>query len=85
MKVVITSQDDGSNTRGSTVICNDKIVRPPKPTIYNFQREWSEDEILDLLGDKRFKQYQNGKYKFDLTKKEIFDASNDFRFYTPIK
>lgn len=82
MKVEIIN-DDPSGTRGFKIRANEKRVLCPKPGMFPY--DWDESEILELLGEKRYNQFLNGKNQFELTKKEIFAASNDISFYRPIR
>lgn len=82
MKVEI-NEFDASQTRGSKVFVNGKKLQNKQGGMFPY--DFDENDILELLGEKRFKQYENGKYVFNLTKTEIFTATNDINYYTPIK
>jgi hypothetical protein len=80
MKVEIKN-DDFSHTRGSFVYVDGKKVYNKQGGMFPF--DFDENDILDLLGEKRYSQYEKGKYIFELTRKEIFNGTNDSRFYKP--
>lgn len=82
MKVKIIN-DDFSQTHGSFVFVNGKKINNKRGGMFPF--EFDENDIFELLGEKRYSQYENGKYEFEMTKRELFNATNDITFYTPIK
>jgi hypothetical protein len=46
-----------------------------------FPMHWDDDDIHELLGESKYKQFENGKFIFDVTNKQLFLATNDYNFY----
>lgn len=44
-------------------------------------RDFSDDEIFELLGSKKYKLFEGGKTKFKLTKFDLYQATKDLDFY----
>jgi hypothetical protein len=82
MKLIIEN-NDFSTQRGYEVFCNGKRLQNKAGGMFPF--DFSDDDIYQLLGEKKYSQFQDGKYEFDVPKKQIFAATEDMRFYTPIK
>jgi len=82
MKITIEN-NDFSQTRGCFIFCDGKRIQNKQGGM--FPHDFDENDIYELLGEKRFSQYSKGKFEFNLTKKEIFSATEDMRYYTPIK
>ncbi len=79
MKIHIENVDE-SNTFGVQVfdVKNQRhITSKSRLTL----RHWNDDWIRDLLGFERYKLYLNGKFSFDVSRKEIFEASEDMFYY----
>jgi len=80
MKIIIEN-NDFSNTRGVFIFCNGKRLQNKIGGMH--PNDFSEDDILELLGYKKFKQYENGKFEFAVTQKELFALTEDYKFYKP--
>lgn len=46
------------------------------------QRYFDEEEIINLLNSGQYKQFEAGKYEFEVTKKRIFAVSNDINYFS---
>lgn len=46
-----------------------------------FPRDFDEDDIYNLLGEDNYRKFENGRYQFDITKRQIFEATNDINYY----
>jgi len=42
---------------------------------------WDEEDILRLLGPKKYKAFTEGKCCFRITRKEVFEASQNNNYY----
>jgi len=81
MKIEIRN-NDFSATRGYEVYdLNNRRFIQGKSAM--FPRDFSEYEVLDLLGENNYKKFEQGKFTFELTKKQIFAATNDINYYQP--
>ena len=69
MKIEI-SQIDLSATRGYNIWYDDKPLRNYRQSI--FVRDFDEDEILYILGDKEYAKFEEGKYIFNIPKWKIY-------------
>jgi hypothetical protein len=49
------------------------------------KRFFDEEEIINLLGESQYRKFEEGKFKFNVSKKSIFDVSQNINYYTPIR
>jgi len=47
------------------------------------KREFSEEDILDLIGIKEYNKFEEGKYEFIVTNKSLFKLTEDYSFFHP--
>ena len=45
-------------------------------------RHWTDEQVLNLLGDKEYNNFMLGKSVFTVTKQDIFNASNNNLYFT---
>jgi hypothetical protein len=82
MKIEILNDDmSGCNEYKIYDLYNHKHIENHKRNL--FMRYFSEDDIYILLGESQFNKFTNGKYEFNVSKKQIFEASGNLRYYTP--
>jgi len=66
MKISIEN-DDLSGCSGCKIYLNGKPIQNVNSKGFR-QKEFSEDDIFKLLGEKKFNMFENGKYEFDIPK-----------------
>lgn len=49
------------------------------------QRYFDDEDVLKLLSPNQYAQFEQGKYEFDVSKKQIFAVSNDINYFTQPK
>jgi len=81
MKIQIQCNDP-SGCKGYEIIDleNRKHIENHKSNL--FLRFFDEEDILNLLGEKKYKQFESGKYEFDVTKKQIFEVTQNISYFT---
>jgi len=67
MKIEITNEENGFN------IYLEKSQRPEvnRRTSFLSKYLFFDDDIYNLLGEKKFKDFENGKYIFEVSKKHL--------------
>ena len=75
MKIEIHNADEF----GYKVYHNNKLIE--NHTRERLKLFWQEEDIITLLTDAQYRQFENGKYEFNVTKKDIFRASQNINFY----
>ena len=82
MKIEIRNTDN-SGSFGYEIYClnNNKRIHNYKNSLLN-QRFFDENEILNLIGDKKYKQFESGKFTFDVSKNDIFRVTDDLNYFT---
>lgn len=66
MKISIVN-DDMSGQSGHKIYIENKSIQNGNAKGFR-TREFSEDEILHLIGGKNYTKFENGKYEFDVPK-----------------
>lgn len=46
-----------------------------------FKLFWQEEDIFELLTEAQYKQFENGEYEFNVSKKDIFRVSQNNTYY----
>lgn len=75
MKISIIN-DDLSGCSGSKIWVNEKTISNVNQKGFR-PKEFSEEEILHLIGQKNFEKYENGTYIFDVPKWKIQVVSGE--------
>ena len=79
MKVII-AQFDMSGLHGCKVYCNGRAISNKHGGMWPY--DFSEQDLYELLGEHEYNKFLDGKFVFELTKRQIFDATNDINFFT---
>ncbi|MGD0341289.1 MAG: hypothetical protein ABSA76_06250 [Bacteroidales bacterium] len=58
-----------------------KLIHNENNSLLN-RRYFDESEILELIGPNNYKEFESGRYEFNITKKQIFKVSNDNNYFT---
>lgn len=66
MKISIVN-DDMSGCSGHKIYVDNKSIQNVNAKGFK-TREFSEDEIFHLIGEKNYAKFENGKYEFDIPK-----------------
>lgn len=84
MKIEI-QQTTGLDTCEYTVydMNNRKIIHNyTNDYLTGMYRHFTDEQILNLLGDKEYNKFMQGKFIFNVTKKQIFDVTNNINYFT---
>lgn len=82
MKIEIMN-DNPSGDRGYKVFDLNKQKLIDNDNRNMFRHYWDDEDILNLLGDKKFEQFENGKFQFNVTMQDVYSASNNLSYYKP--
>ena len=82
MKIQINSEDM-SGCNGYTVWNLDNNTLIENHTRNINKRYWDDADIEALLNEKQYNQFENGKYVFTVTKKDIFKISQNNLYFDP--
>lgn len=75
--------DDFSQVSGNKILVDNKRIQNVNSKGFR-PTEFSEDEILFILGDKNFEKYEQGKYIFNIPKWQIdIISGNGLKNCTP--
>lgn len=82
MKIEIQNKDL-SGVHGYNIydLNNRKLIHNENNSFLN-RRYFDEEEIENLIGETQFKKFLEGKFEFNVTKKQIFKVSNDNNYFT---
>lgn len=81
MKIEILNTD-GSGCLGYKVLDlnKNKGIENHKRSFISHYR-WEEDDIFELLGERKYKAFEGGKCQFDVTKSDIFRVSENINYF----
>lgn len=57
----------------------DRIIENHKTLLHKIF--WKEEDIFELLSDRQYKQFENGKFEFTVTKKDIFRVAQNNLYF----
>jgi hypothetical protein len=82
MKIEIIN-NDLSNTTGYEVydMTNKRTIKNGSSSM--FPRVFHEEDIFNLLGEKKYSKFESGQYQFEVSGIEIFKATQDMNYYNP--
>ena len=77
-------------TSGSGVYENSVFDLTNRKRIYNqnnsqltgMNRHFTDDQVFDLIGEKQYTNFMLGKSVFNVTKKQIFEVTNNLDYFT---
>ena len=80
MNIEITQSAGPIDFNGYEIYCNNQKVLN---LVAGYQQPFYESDIYEMLSSKQYKQFEDGKFQFNVTKKSIFDVSKDPSYFRP--
>jgi len=84
MKIEICQTDGSGCYENKVYNLNDKklIHNFNNSQLMGLDRQFTYEQVLDLIGEKEYSKFMLGKSVFSVTKKQMFDITNNLDYFT---
>jgi hypothetical protein len=87
MKIEIRQSDNSGVYENSIYDLNKgKLIHNHNNSqLTGMDRHFTDEQVLDLLGDKEYNKFMLGKFIFNVSKQDVFNITNNLDYFSPIR